>query len=157
MIYFQIFVDYNIAMFAVHGMAFSNETSGRTKQQKTGEEVYFEGSKKNQLNDLKKYLKTIVSDPQKEFYRRALIEKIISYTTTGIDTSRLYPEIVLASATKDMKQKKLIYLYLSIYSHNNQQFARMAINTYLKDLSSPNPNVRTLAARSLSNLRFKGR
>jgi len=33
----------------------------------------------------------------------------------------------------------------------------MAINTYIKDLSSPNPNVRTFAARSLSNLRFKGR
>ena len=33
-------------MFAVHGMAFSNEQAG-TKDQKTGEEVYFEGSKKN--------------------------------------------------------------------------------------------------------------
>lgn len=63
----------------------------------------------------------------------------------------------MASATKDIIEKKLIYLYLSIYSANNQQFARMAINTYLKDISSPNPNIRTLAARSLSNLRFKGR
>lgn len=33
----------------------------------------------------------------------------------------------------------------------------MAINTFLKDLSNPNPNVRALALRSLSNLRFKGR
>lgn len=32
-------------------------------QRKTGEEVYFEGSKKNQLNDIKNYLKIIVSDP----------------------------------------------------------------------------------------------
>jgi vesicle coat complex subunit len=33
----------------------------------------------------------------------------------------------------------------------------MAINTFLKDISNQNPNVRALAMRSLSNLRFKGR
>ena len=33
----------------------------------------------------------------------------------------------------------------------------MAINTFQKDLSNANPNVRALALRSLSNLRFKGR
>ena len=33
-------------MFAVHNMGFSNENAGR-KDSKTGEEVYFEGSKKN--------------------------------------------------------------------------------------------------------------
>jgi len=90
-------------MFAVHGMAFSNEQAANpTKDQKTGEEVYFEGSKKNELNDLKKYLKTIVSDPEKDYYRKEIVKKIIAYTTSGIDTSRLYPELVLASATKDL-------------------------------------------------------
>ena len=63
----------------------------------------------------------------------------------------------MASATKDLVEKKLIYLYLSIYSTTNPAFARMAINTFLKDLSNPNPSVRALALRSLSNLRFKGR
>ena len=63
----------------------------------------------------------------------------------------------MASATKDLVEKKLIYLYLSIYSTTNQAFARMAINTFHKDLSNANPNVRALALRSLSNLRFKGR
>lgn len=33
----------------------------------------------------------------------------------------------------------------------------MAINTYLKDTYSPNPNIRAFALRNLSNLRFKGR
>lgn len=33
----------------------------------------------------------IVSDPDKENYRKELIKKIVSYTTIGIDTSRLYP------------------------------------------------------------------
>jgi AP-4 complex subunit beta-1 len=109
------------------------------------------------LNDIKKYLKSIQSDPEKEFQRKEIIKKIISYTTIGIDTSRLYPEVVMASATRDPVEKKLVYLYLSIYSNTNQNFARMTINTFLKDISSPNPNVRALAIRSLSNLRFKGR
>ena len=64
---------------------------------------------------------------------------------------------MIASATKDIVEKKLIYLYLSIYSSENPNFARMAVNTYLKDISNPNPSVRALAMRSLSNLRFKGR
>jgi len=46
-------------------------------------------------------MKSIVSDPDKEYYRKEVIKKVISYTTAGVDTSRLYPEIVLASATKD--------------------------------------------------------
>jgi vesicle coat complex subunit len=33
----------------------------------------------------------------------------------------------------------------------------MAINTFQKDLSNANPNIRALAMRSLSNLRFRGR
>ena len=64
---------------------------------------------------------------------------------------------MLASATRDLVEKKLIYLYLGIYSNTNADYARMAINTFLKDASSPNPNFRAFALRNLSNLRFKGR
>ena len=51
----------------------------------------------------------------------------------------------------------LIYHYLGIYSSANANFARMAINTFVKDCSSNNPSIRSLAARNLANLRFKGR
>jgi vesicle coat complex subunit len=51
----------------------------------------------------------------------------------------------------------MIYFYLINYSKNNENFARMAINTFLKDADSPNPNIRALSLRHLSNLRFKGR
>ena len=54
-------------------------------------------------------------------------------------------------------EKKLIYHYLGIYSNTNADYARMAINTFLKDASSPNPNFRAFAIRSLANLRFRGR
>jgi vesicle coat complex subunit len=33
----------------------------------------------------------------------------------------------------------------------------MAINTFVKDCSSNNPNIRAFAVRNLANLRFKGR
>lgn len=51
---------------------------------------------------MKKYFKSILSDPEKEDKRKEIIKKIISYTTLGIDTSRMFPEMVLASATKDL-------------------------------------------------------
>ena len=65
--------------------------------------------------------------------------------------------MVLASATKDIVEKKLIFFYLSKYSRINADFARMAINTFVKDTHSANPNLRALALKHLSNLRFKGR
>jgi AP-4 complex subunit beta-1 len=65
--------------------------------------------------------------------------------------------MVLASSTKDLVEKKMIYFYLINFSKGNDNFARMAINTFLKDSSSQNPNIRALSLRHLSNLRFKGR
>jgi len=51
----------------------------------------------------------------------------------------------------------MIYFYLINFSKENDSFARMAINTFLKDVNSQNPNIRALSLRHLSNLRFKGR
>lgn len=51
----------------------------------------------------------------------------------------------------------MIYFYLINFSKGNDSFARMAINTFLKDTNSQNPNVRALSLRHLANLRFKGR
>lgn len=51
----------------------------------------------------------------------------------------------------------MIYFYLINFSKGNDNFARMAINTFLKDANSQNANIRALSLRHLSNLRFKGR
>ena len=90
-------------------------------------------------------------------FRKEVIKKITILTTQGVDTSRFYPEMVIASATTSIVEKKLIYNYLTIYSQLNADFARMAINTFTKDTLSANPNIRSMAIRNLSNLRFKGR
>lgn len=65
--------------------------------------------------------------------------------------------MVLASSTKDMVEKKMIYFFLINFSKGNDNFARMAINTFLKDAQSQDPSVRAHSLRHLSNLRFKGR
>lgn len=51
----------------------------------------------------------------------------------------------------------MIYFFLINFSKGNDNFARMAINTFLKDAQSQDPSVRALSLRHLSNLRFKGR
>lgn len=56
-----------------------------------------------------------------------------------------------------MVEKKMIYFFLINFSKGNDNFARMAINTFLKDAQSQDSSVRALSLRHLSNLRFKGR
>jgi len=93
---------------------------------------YFDGSKKGEINELRVHLKACLAkkDDKK---RLDVIKKVVSYMTQGIDVSRLFSEMCMASYTEDLVQKKLIYLYLSSYVEKNQDLAVMAINTYLKD------------------------
>lgn len=49
-----------------------------------------------------RYFKNTLSNPGLEMYRKEVIKKIIMYTTQGVDTSRFYPEMVIASGAKDI-------------------------------------------------------
>nr|DBA34006.1 TPA: hypothetical protein GDO54_001615 [Pyxicephalus adspersus] len=64
--------------------------------------------------------------------------------------------MVKASATVDIVQKKLVYLYMCTYAPQKPDLAVLAINTLCKDCSDPNPMVRGLALRSMCNLRMPG-
>jgi AP-4 complex subunit beta-1 len=95
-------------------------------------------------------------DGKNEQFRKDIIKKIIAYTTLGVDTSRLFPEMVMASNTNDLDEKKLIYFYLSIYAEEYSDVAVMAINTFMKDCQSKDHRVRGLSLKSLCGLKFKG-
>ncbi len=69
-------------------------------------------------------------DPRK---RREVIKKVIAYMTLGVDVSRLFSEMVLASQTDDVVVKKMVYLYLCAHALSNPELAIMAINTLDKD------------------------
>eukprot|EP00922_Rhytidocystis_sp_ex-Travisia-forbesii_P014553 GHVS01021762.1.p1 GENE.GHVS01021762.1~~GHVS01021762.1.p1 ORF type:complete len:735 (+),score=105.88 GHVS01021762.1:297-2501(+) len=74
--------------------------------------------------------------------------------TLGIDVSKLFSEMVMASCTTDLVQKKMIYLYLTNYAESNPDLAILAVNTLQKDCRDDDPTVRGLALRSLCSLRL---
>jgi AP-4 complex subunit beta-1 len=69
--------------------------------------------------------------------------------TLGIDVSRLFSEMIMASVTTDPVIKKLVYLYIVNYAESNKDISIMSINTLLKDCKDENPMVRGLALRSI--------
>ncbi|KAL8179149.1 UNVERIFIED_CONTAM: AP-4 complex subunit beta-1 [Gekko kuhli] len=76
------------------------------------------------------------------------------HMTQGIDVSSVFMEMVKASATIDIVQKKLVYLYMCTYAPLKPDLALLAVNTLCKDCSDPNPMVRGLALRSMCSLRM---
>lgn len=72
----------------------------------------------------------------------------------GVDVSGLFSEMVKACATVDIVQKKLVYVFLCSYATLNPELSLLVINTLRKDCQDPNPMVRSLALRNMSNLRW---
>jgi len=117
---------------------------------------YFdETKKKGEVNELRQLLKNTLSDKDTN-KRREVVKKVIAFMTLGIDVSRLFMEMIQASYTNDLIQKKMIYLYLGNYAESNAELAIMAINTYQRDLENNDPKIRGLALRCLFNMKFAG-
>lgn len=62
--------------------------------------------------------------------------------------------MVIASNTKDLVQKKMVYLYLCNYAATNAELTLLVINTLQKDCRDDDPMIRGLALRSLCSLRL---
>ncbi|XP_017725262.1 PREDICTED: AP-4 complex subunit beta-1 isoform X2 [Rhinopithecus bieti] len=109
--------------------------------------------------DVVKELKKALCNPHIQGDRlryRNVIQRVIRYMTQGLDMSGVFMEMVKASATVDIVQKKLVYLYMCTYAPLKPDLALLAINTLCKDCSDPNPMVRGLALRSMCSLRMPG-
>nr|XP_035108405.1 AP-4 complex subunit beta-1 isoform X3 [Callithrix jacchus] len=107
--------------------------------------------------DVVKELKKALCNPHIQADRlryRNVIQRVIRYMTQGLDMSGVFMEMVKASATVDIVQKKLVYLYMCTYAPLKPDLALLAINTLCKDCSDPNPMVRGLALRSMCSLRM---
>ncbi|XP_048033958.1 LOW QUALITY PROTEIN: AP-4 complex subunit beta-1 [Megalobrama amblycephala] len=106
-----------------------------------------------------KELKRALSNPHVQADRlryKNYITKVIRYMTQGLDVSALFMDMVKASATVDIVQKKLVYLYMCTYASDKPDLALLAINTLRKDCADPNPMVRGLALRNMCNFRMPG-
>uniref|UniRef100_A0A286XS03 AP complex subunit beta n=1 Tax=Cavia porcellus TaxID=10141 RepID=A0A286XS03_CAVPO len=109
--------------------------------------------------DVVKELKKALCNPHIQADRlryRNVIQRVIRHMTQGLDMSGVFMEMVKASATVDIVQKKLVYLYMCTYAPLKPDLALLAINTLCKDCSDPNPMVRGLALRSMCSLRLPG-
>ncbi|XP_070696498.1 AP-4 complex subunit beta-1 isoform X2 [Pempheris klunzingeri] len=85
---------------------------------------------------------------------RNIILKVIRAMSQGVDVSGLFSEMVKACATVDIVQKKLVYVFLCSYAALNPELSLLVINTLRKDCQDPNPMVRSLALRNMTNLRL---
>ncbi|CAD8189534.1 unnamed protein product [Paramecium octaurelia] len=116
---------------------------------------YFEGNRKGEVNELKILVKNTINEKDDK-KKREVVKKVIAYMTLGIDVSKLFPEMCMASYTNDLVQKKMIYLYLTTYAEQNKDMAFMAISTFQKDCKHNDPKIRGFALRNLCSLRFSG-
>lgn len=101
----------------------------------------------------------------KSFWYPNFICKVLNYTDLSCKSPLYYLFayrktdcfVVLllkqASATRDLVQKKLVYLYLCNYAESNSELALLTVNTLQKDCRDSNPVIRGLALRSMCNLR----
>jgi AP-4 complex subunit beta-1 len=110
------------------------------------------GERRGEVAELRTQLRepAVQRDQQRS---REVLKKVLAFLTLGVDTSALFPEMILACVTKDLVQKKMVYLYLCSMSESNHELAILVINTLQKDCRDESPLVRGLALRSLASLR----
>lgn len=107
-----------------------------------------------EVNELMQLLRAALAQREQVDKQKEAIQKVIAYMTLGIDVSALFRDMIMATNTKDLVQKKLVYQYLCHYATSNQELSLLAVNTLLKDCRDSSPMVRGLALRSLCSLRL---
>uniref|UniRef100_A0A672RN31 AP complex subunit beta n=1 Tax=Sinocyclocheilus grahami TaxID=75366 RepID=A0A672RN31_SINGR len=103
-----------------------------------------------------KELKRALSNPNVQADRLRYKNYISKVIRSGLDVSTLFMDMVKASATVDIVQKKLVYLYMCTYASDKPDLALLAINTLRKYCADPNPMVRGLALSNMCNFRMPG-
>ena len=83
-----------------------------------------------------------------------LIDLLLFYLqTVGKDVSMLFTDVLNCVQTGNIELKKLVYLYLINYAKTQPELTLLAVNTFVKDASDPNPLIRALAVRTMGCIR----
>jgi len=117
-----------------------------------GEGNYFVDYKRGEVMELKNLMRNGKTQ-RDQTKMREVIKKVVAYMTLGIDVSSLFSEMIMATHTNDMVQRKLVYLYLCTYASEKPDVSLLAVNTLQRDCRDEDPMVRGLALRSLCSLR----
>eukprot|EP00578_Thalassiosira_sp_NH16_P018230 CAMPEP_0181115134 /NCGR_PEP_ID=MMETSP1071-20121207/21272_1 /TAXON_ID=35127 /ORGANISM="Thalassiosira sp., Strain NH16" /LENGTH=926 /DNA_ID=CAMNT_0023199325 /DNA_START=68 /DNA_END=2848 /DNA_ORIENTATION=+ len=81
------------------------------------------------------------------------VKKVIASMTVGKDVSGLFTDVLNCVQTGNIELKKLVYLYLINYAKSQPELTLLAVNTFVKDASDPNPLIRALAVRTMGCIR----
>jgi len=81
------------------------------------------------------------------------VKKVIASMTVGKDVSMLFTDVLNCVQTGNIELKKLVYLYLINYAKTQPELTLLAVNTFVKDASDPNPLIRALAVRTMGCIR----
>ena len=81
------------------------------------------------------------------------MKKVIASMTVGKDVSGLFTDVLNCAQTGNIELKKLVYLYLINYAKTQPELTLLAVNTFVKDASDPNPLIRALAVRTMGCIR----
>lgn len=83
------------------------------------------------------------------------MEKVIVSSTIGHNLSELYHDILKLLYIDNLKLKKLVYLYIIVYSIKNEKDAIMLINQFIKDCKDKRNLVKCSAIKTLGYLGIK--
>jgi len=109
---------------------------------------YFTTTKKGEIHELQEELNNGKEDKRKE-----AVKKVIAAMTVGKDVSMLFTDVLNCIQTNNLELKKLVYLYVINHAKMQPDRAILAVNTFQRDASDPNPLVRALAIRTMGCIR----
>ena len=79
---------------------------------------YFVDHKRGEIMELRAHLQNRKLDKDSKG-KRDVIKKVIAYMTLGIDVSSLFSQMIMATNTHDLVQKKwFIYIYVHMLNLN---------------------------------------
>lgn len=110
---------------------------------------FFSSTKRGEIQELKDELHSLDKHKKKD-----AVKKVIASMTVGKDVSTLFPDVVQCMQTDSIELKKLVYLYVMSYAKSQPEIAVLAVNTFRKDASDPNPLIRALAVRTMGCIRL---
>ncbi|KAI8804042.1 vesicle-mediated transport-related protein [Cladochytrium replicatum] len=106
---------------------------------------YFQRGK---IHELRSELVSEKKDP-KHAKKKVVMKRIVANMTMGNDMSPLFADVVACMNIPVLEIKKMIYLYLINYSRWKPEMALLAINSFVRDVSDPNPMIRGMAIRTM--------
>ena len=127
------------------------------KAMATGDSVYFDEETNPAM--IKKQLDGSSINSQAGVNERTRALKwLLAQTTSGRDVSEFFPDVVKNVIAKDVQVKKFVYMYLTHYADataETRELALLSINTFQRDMSSPNMLLRSLALRVMCSIRIR--